>query len=263
MGRVKKTIVQLTGKFDDKLIVDSAAYGMYVRTLVEEGSKKNEPALKLQYSRTKFLNNLASEVNQIVQTFGSLIKFRNFYTSVLSRFRKEPLNNRFLLLQQLKGMELSERYPRAKFGDCVITGKELKNIFRINLKVETHPYPLEHNADCYYYELLFATWAKGNKKPIGARMASDWILMKDPRPEFDFDFKLPPGTVHWMVCVRQILGVNKTVIENMEAEGLQIMEVGTRDKKDEAILIKRAAEPKNPEPKKAVETLERVKAKKK
>ncbi len=263
MGRVKKTIVQLTGKFDDKLIVDSPVYGMYVRRLVKEGSKKNEPALKLQYRRTKFLNNLASEVNQVVRTFGSLIKFKNFYSSVLSRFRKEPLNNRFLLLQQLKGMELNERYPRAKFGDCVITGKELKNFFRINLKVETHPYPLEHNADCHYYDLLFVTWAKGNKKPIASRMISDWIMIKDPQPEFDFDFKLPPGTVHWMVCLRQILGVNKRVIENMEAEGLQIMEIGTRDKKDEAILIKRAAEAKKPEEKKAVEKIERVKAKKK
>ena len=263
MGRVKKTIVQLTGKFEDKLIVDSPTYGTYVRSLVKEGSKKNEPALKLQYRRTKFLNNLASEVNQVVRTFGSLIKFYNFYTAVLSRFRKEPLNNRFLLLQQLKGMELSERYRRAKFGDCVVTGKELKNAFRINLKVETHPYPLEHDADSHYYDLLFVTWAKGNKKPVASRMISDWIFIKDPLPEFDFDFKLPPGTVHWMVCVRQILGVNRIVIENMEAEGLQIMEVGTRDKKDEAILKKRAAETKQPEEKKAVEKIERVKAKKK
>src|SRR5687767_2252765 len=108
MSRVKKTIVQITGKFEDRLIVDSTAYGIYARKLVKKGSKKNEPALKLQYRRTKFLNNLASEVNQVVTTFGSLIKFNNFYTSVLSRFRKEPLNNRFLLLQQLKGMELSE-----------------------------------------------------------------------------------------------------------------------------------------------------------
>lgn len=125
-------------------------------------------------------------------------------------------------------MEVNDDYPRAKFGDCIITGRELKNVFRIHLDSEKHPYPGEYGANCYYYELILVIWPKGKKGPTALRQASDWISFKDKTPALDFDFKLPQDAIHWMVCLRQYLGVNRKKIEAMVADGMQIMEVGTR-----------------------------------
>ena len=45
--------------------VDSRRYPRQVRQAVSPGTKKNEPALKEEYTRTAYLNQLASEVNSI------------------------------------------------------------------------------------------------------------------------------------------------------------------------------------------------------
>jgi hypothetical protein len=59
--------------------IDSKRYPRHVRKPVSPGTKSNEPALKEQYTRTKYLNQLASEVNNIVQRNSDNLKSSTFY----------------------------------------------------------------------------------------------------------------------------------------------------------------------------------------
>ena len=93
MAKLKPSLIKISGKHGDDVYVDSRQYGPHVRKPVPAGSKRNEPALKEQYKRTRYLNRLASEVNSIVERTSDNLKAKKFYAELQRRFRKEPLNN--------------------------------------------------------------------------------------------------------------------------------------------------------------------------
>ncbi len=111
MARIRPGIVKVEGKVGDNILLRGGRYGPHMRKAVKPGTKRDEPALKKEYSRTGFLNNLASEINTAIKEHCAMLKSGRFYEMLLSRFRKEPLNNRLLLLQTLKGVEVNPVYP--------------------------------------------------------------------------------------------------------------------------------------------------------
>ena len=120
MARLKPSFIKLSGKHGEDVHVDSNRYPRHLRKPASPGTKRNEPALKEQYTRTKYLNKLASEVNRMVQRCSDHLKPSTFYESLHRCFRKEPLNNRFLLLLQLRGMEVNPAYPLSKLGTQLV-----------------------------------------------------------------------------------------------------------------------------------------------
>lgn len=99
----QKSILPISGKLGETVFVDGKQ-GSSVRAAPEAGSKKDEPALKEQYSRTRYLNRLAGGINSVVDKYAGNLKVSNFYNLLNKHFRKEPLDNRFLLLKQVEGM---------------------------------------------------------------------------------------------------------------------------------------------------------------
>lgn len=63
--------------------------------------------------------------------------------------------------------------------------------------------------------------------------------MNEELPAFEFVFPKSMKPVHWLLCVRVILGNNKRRVEAFVGEGMQIPDVGTFDKKDAIILAER------------------------
>jgi hypothetical protein len=222
MAKLKPSIVEISGKLNDLVHVDSRTNGRYVRKVVAKGSKRKEPALHAQYSRTKFLNDVASDVNTIIKDNSGNLKPSSFYTSLQSRFRKEPLNNRFLLLRQLVGMEINSVYKLEKLIRYNLSVQSLKDKIMVNLQVTANPGPGKHKADCCCYEVL-----------------SDWMYMKDGRPEFDFEFPREFVLMHWMACVRVILGVKGTELGMMVGQGMVVAAVGSEVKADWEVVNQR------------------------
>jgi hypothetical protein len=267
MAKIKPGIISIDGKFGDNVVIDSRRYGKHMRKAPAAGSKKEEEALKEQYSRTASLNKLASELNKIIKAHCPEIRNSRFYEQLQSRFRKEPLNNRFLLLTQLKGMNINPNYPLTKLGSQTITVTASKNKLSVNLKVELHPEPGSHRANCYYYEVLLLSWDKIKKPARYNRQFSEWVHLEKDKPEFEFEFERTAGTKNWLLCLRQRLGVNEQLISAMVTDGMQIIGAGTFDKKEEALLIQRQEEEEKKEEmksvgRKVVENVVRVKAKK-
>lgn len=266
MPKIKSTNFKISGKQGEEVFVNSKAYGQHLRKAPAAGSRREEPAFKEQFTRTRVLNKLASEINKAITAYYSRFKRPDLYQRIQQRFRREPEDNRFLLLQQLRGMEINEGYPLSALGQCYVLTAAAKTTINCNLHTIAHPPPGKHRANCYYNELMLVTWTTTNKPPTVTRQLSDWVAMNKDLPEFEFSFPRPAGTLHWLLCLRQCLGDNERETDTRATEGIQIIEAGSFDKKEQALLLARAAAKEEkrkkerlPKPK---EEVVRVKAKK-
>ncbi|MGB8191997.1 MAG: hypothetical protein WCF67_08765 [Chitinophagaceae bacterium] len=262
MAKIKPSIIEYSGKVGDVVHIHGRRYEAHTRKPVKKGVKKNEPVLKHNYARTKYLNTLASEINTIITDSCGTFKPSSFYQVLQARFRKEPLNNRLLLLMQLKRMEINVDYPMSKLGRQVADVRIVKNKIVVDVQVKSYPSPGKHKADCYYYEVLLITWNKNNKVAYD-RQLSDWIYIDKGKPEFVFEFPKTATTTQWLLCLRQRLGVGERSLDVLVADGMQVVEVGSLDKKDVEMLKKREGESGKVVERKVVkkEEVVRVKAK--
>jgi hypothetical protein len=171
-----------------------------------------------------------------------------------------------MLLRQLDAIEVNPGYPSKELGGCVATVTGLKNKLVATLTLTSHANRGDYNANCYYYDVILVTWPKNDKAPRHSNAYSEWIKLSDGLNEYEFEFPKPPGTVHWLLCLRQRLGVNETEVEAFVAESMHIAGVGTFDKKDQQLLNKRKKEEEKERKsrvKKPVEKIVRVGPKKK
>lgn len=219
--------------------------------------------LQQNYQRTAFLNALASELNAVIGLYSKELKRSGFYHELLRRFRREPLNDRLLLLWQLRGMDINARYKLNKLGSHAFTVTEQKQQVLVNLQVLLHPKRGVHRADCHCYEIIVLTWTKNNQPATHNRQYSEWIDIKGEYPEFDFLFPKPAGTTHWLLCIKQQLGKEEQPVRAFVATGMQIAAIGSFDKKEQALLDEKLAPKKTAQGDggKKVKDVVRVKAK--
>ena len=241
MAKIKRSNINISGKIGD-LVYAEGKYGRTVRKAPKPGSRKRDIALQMQNTRTKFLNGLAGELNRHFSIYHGRLKSADFYIRLQQCFRKEPIDNRFLLLLRLKGLEINNGYPLVKLGYSKLSIKGMASRINVNLKVEHHPNEGRYHANCYYNELFLLSWDKSKTPATVQQQFSEWIYCDAGKPEFEFAFPKPAGTTHWLLCLRQCLGVNETELPSLKGEGMQIVEVGTFDKKELALWEKQIAE---------------------
>lgn len=238
-----KSNPKLSGQVGDKVYKDGK-YGAVVQRMPKGGGSKPGSRSREQNIRTAYLNELASDVNTIIGKYADTFREGGFYQSMQSRFRSEKLNNRFLLLKKLEGLEINSSYPLAKLGKARVTVTARGRKMTVSQDVIYHPSASikGHKADCYSYELLLLIWVKDEASALPMTKESAWIRLDDEVPFFKYQFDLPKNTMEWLVCVRQILGVDEERIEAFVAEGMQIVLVGTSNKKDLALYEQKKKE---------------------
>lgn len=238
-GKIKPSLITLSGKHREDVHVDSSRYPTHIRKTVRPGTKKHEPGFMKEYTRTAYLNQLASEVNNIISANSDGIRPRSFYEELHRRFRREPLDNRFLLLLQLKGMEVNPGYPLGKLGTQDISVSVLKKTIEVNVRIKNHPPTGKHDANCYEVQAMMITWGKRVSHEV---QLSEWLDMGPRYADLYFDFHAKPNTEHWLLCLLIRLGINKKPITVMAATGMQIIEAGSFVKEDMEIFEKRQKE---------------------
>ncbi|MCG2617842.1 hypothetical protein LZZ85_26310 [Terrimonas sp. NA20] len=240
-----KSIHPISGKLRENVYVDSKD-GYIVRSAPKKRGrkKKMQPAFDSQANRAEYINGLAGELNSKIKGFSSNFKQTNFYRLLLKRFRREPLNNRYILLKQLERMEVNERYPLHKLGGARLKVTPKASKIEITVAVDYHPPSsvAKRTVNCYEYQVLLLCWVKGSDEPLPEVKYGEWRFLKDKLPVFDFLFKRPAGTVEWLVCLRQRLGFNEEAIPNFRGEGMQIVLAGSFEDKDLKLWEKRQKE---------------------
>jgi hypothetical protein len=238
-----KSIMPVSGKIGEVVYVDGKD-GAIARKAPKPHRKKEQPAFDQQSSRTAYLNKLAGELNRIIDAYSGKLKQSDFYRALQKRFRKEPLDNRFLLLKQLEKMEVNERYQLTKLGGAQLTVTDSRTKIIVTLTADYHPAASlgKHKVNCYAYEVSLLCWEEGSGTLLPTRQYGAWISLKDELPEFDFEFKRPAKTREWLVCLRLQVGFNEEPIDVFSAEGMQLVLAGSFEKKDLALWEKKQEE---------------------
>jgi hypothetical protein len=237
MAKLNGGLFPIRGKINGKVFVHVPGGTSYVRDVVEPGTKKDEPALKEHYVRTPFLNQLAAGISNTLKFESDGNWHGGFYSRLLSRFRKHPSDNRFLLLSSLKGMNIHPIYIFDKLGgDQKVTVKATSRKFTVSVKVKFQPM-VNDKQNCYCYQFVLITWNDSDEPPTFSRKYSEWIYPEKPKTELDFSFKREEGVVHWMLCQMKQMGWNEKPV-SVKKQGMRIAEVGTFNKKDMTLLKK-------------------------
>ena len=87
------------GTLGDKVYVDSSTYPYHwrKRPLTAKASLR---ALKQENKRAGFINKVAGDLNAVMKLHMAGFKGRDFYHRLLKKFRRESIDNRYLLLRQ-------------------------------------------------------------------------------------------------------------------------------------------------------------------
>jgi hypothetical protein len=221
---------------EDRIVVKRGKYKKHTRGRSKVRSAKRKAVLKKHSSRNKPLNQLGSELNTIVQQYAAKIKGAEFYHEMQRCFRRTPSNNRFLLLSQLKGLDVNIRYPLNKLGYCTTAVQTTGNTMRVLLKSIADGEPMGHTADCYCFKVLLVYWDGVNRPPKSLQVESKWIPINGKDVVTEYLFKNIKGAVHWVLFVRQWLGAGEKWLDLKIADAMRIMEVGSFDKKDIKLL---------------------------
>jgi hypothetical protein len=265
LGKVKKDIINVRGKFGDHSIVERRRQDPFIRKNVKAGSKKKEAALQKQYTRTSSLNEFASSFKILMHSAYEPFPSSDLYQKTLSRLRLAKSDSRIGLLYSLKGLELSREYPFNRFQKPKLTITELEKDLRVNLEIEIHPYNRKlWKCKSYYYEMMLLQWKGGSDRPTITRQATDWVNRKGPRPEFEIDFPVTRNTSEWMLIIGINFGENNVIDERFPSLGIKVIEVGSYDDADKEWLeIRKAEEAMANLPERSVkgEEIVRVKAK--
>jgi hypothetical protein len=219
-------IIKLSGKLGDNVYVHTKKKTIVRRAPVRL-IHKNEVVFRMQYGRTALLNKLAGGLNRVFkQSYGVLVR-GDLYHRMQKQFRKEPLDDRCLLLMQLPGMELHPNYPMSKLGDCRVTTALKGKKFIVTLSIRAHPNVLLP-INCYYYELALISWNDSDNSPAIQQQYSEWIKINSAMDEFEFIFPIA-GARQWLLCLRQSPGVNETETVTLPGKGMQMLYAGTFD----------------------------------
>jgi hypothetical protein len=246
MAKASGPIVKLQGKIGDRVFIDSPKNGYHSREYVEPDPSNNSPEFNHNTQRTASMNDLASGLNSVVNHYCDNFKSKDFYESLKKRLWKEKLDNRYLLLLQLRRMDIHPSYPFDRLGGCRTTVTATRSRITVDMVTTSHPQRGQYQATDYYYEVILMLWSKNssNKEIVHSRQRTETISLDRDNmlPEFEFQFTRPAGTVHWLLCLRQQLLVDDKNVEAFVGEAMQIIDAGTFDKKDEELLAKREAD---------------------
>jgi hypothetical protein len=227
--------MKASGKLGDKVYVKTKT-GTYIRSAPREGSKKDEPALKKQYSGTIFFNGVASQIRKALITHVKNFVDSKLYHRLLKIIRcvEEHQQKRWLLIRELVDMEVTPAYPFTRFDRIHWRVEPRKGELLVHLDVTQHPDKnvSVHEADSYYYELLVLVWNKSAEPPVVIINETDWIAIDGGLPAFDIPLRMPPGARHWLLFMHGRLAIKGQCLDIRAAEGMRCVEAGSYDKKE-------------------------------
>jgi hypothetical protein len=226
------------GTLGDKVFVDSATYPYHWRKR-PLSAKASLRALNPENKRAAFINKLASELNSIMRVHMGSFKGKDFYHRLLKKFRRESIDNRYLLLRQVEKMHIDKEYPKTEFGTFDYAVKAADKEISVDINTTGHftaSYAGENT--CYRYEVLLITWSR-KKAPYHSRQACEWIDVPGPLPpKLTFTFSLPSPVSQWLLCVGHRSGKDHVLDPTEENRSMRILEAGSFEGKDLEVVSK-------------------------
>ena len=255
MPKTAKSNPKYKGKVGDVVHVDSNTYGHHVRKVPTPGARKNDSALKVQQLRNKQLNGMAGMIKEVIKAGYPNLFRTDLYHRIVKLIKREPGTSRSFVLLRLIGMEINVDYKLDGASRMTFTVKKTKQAVVVHLTINEPFCGKNVDGNCYKNDLILFTWGGNDKPATVTRKDTEWIYPGDTNDEvYTATFKFPctAGTVHWLLALRQKLGVdgneNAGKVDTFRAEGAQFIGSGSFKKEEQALLDKRRAEIKKEGP---------------
>ncbi len=225
-----KSLLQLSGRIGDFDFVNSKSYGPYVRARRGTYTPVTiNDTLKINARRSAKLNQLASPLYRLFTDVASGCRDNRLWPRMLSRFKSCSSDNTVLLLQQLAGLNMHDGYPIGKIWSLPtysirFTGTELL------LDIADAPKPrfssLSTKANSFRYSISAFFLPVKKETWIMDETCTDWLSFSDTDTAYQFSFAVPKGKGGYVLCIKLDGGLNKRIIENMDAQRMMVLTAG-------------------------------------
>jgi len=239
----------LRGKLGDNVFTNGSLTGPRVRRAPKPSAKPKSPEFIYNKERIHKLSKLASGINNVLKNYHPDLRSKRFYSNMMKRFTKQVTENRFLILESIKGMDINPVYPYSRMGTAHVNIEIKKKKLIVSLRTTMHAKikTMEEIED-YSYSLLLLTWGRKPFEVGHQQQYSDWIARdEEGHHEFSFEFDMPRSTIHWMLCLHQTMGFGSDDEVPVAYQAMTIHEVGSLLPEDLAIIEERKL-PKQIEP---------------
>lgn len=255
MPKIAKTDPKYKGKVGTVVHVDSRTYGHHVRRAPRPMAGKVELALRVEHLRNTALNGMAGMIKNVISAgYPELFK-TTLYHRIVKLVKKEPGESRSFALLRLRGMEINEDYKLNGEGRINFSVKKIKQTVVVDLDFLEPFTGKKVEGNCYKNDLILFTWTSADKPPTIIRKDTEWIYPdKEGIKQYSaaIDFPCPRGTIHWLLALRQKLGINgnenAAAVDTFRAEGAQFIGSGSFNKKEQTLLEKRHEEIRHESP---------------
>ena len=240
MAKIKKTIIQVSGKLDGVEHVQSNRYPPHTRIPREKTSKLQYETLESNFRYNTPVNSLAGDINRYIHDHTPYMHQTDLYSRLLSFFKEYKTDNRYIMLQSIMNMEIKTGYPIEQLGRFQLNVQQEADRIVINLKVMDHPRVYkwdEYNSDCHSFEFILLCWKK-NEKATWHIKGTEWIDSEGPFYRYKIPIDVPAETDHWLLLVRHVAGQDKVPLETIRAERMAFGGCGTYVEADSAAYEK-------------------------
>jgi len=238
MAKLNDNHIKHQGKINDRVHVTNGKYKDHTRNAPSFIGKGSIAAMKGQFSRTEKLNKLGSEINRIIGGYAGRLRSEDFYRRMQSRFRKVQGDNRYVLLTQLKDMEVNEKYSCRELAGNQYEIKASVNEITIDINIAHHYLKHIDGSNCYYLSVVLMAWSPEEYTDVmHFRKKSRWITLKEECPRFIFSFPLDKPVSQWLLCIGQQLGRNNVDDLFLPSKGMKIVQAGTFLQEDLEVRI--------------------------
>jgi hypothetical protein len=228
MAKLAQNHIKHQGKIAGRVHVTDGKYKDHTRNAPSFIGKGSIAAMKGQFSRTETLNKLGSEINKIIAGYAGRLRSEDFYRRMQSRFRKVPGDNRYILLSQLKDLEVNERYNCRELAGYKYEINPAVNEITIDIQIDHHYLKHVDGSNCYYLSVVLLAWSPEEYSNLmHFRKKSRWITVKEECPRFIFSFALDKPVSQWLLCIGQQIGRNNVDDLVLASKGMKIVHAGT------------------------------------
>ncbi|HMJ47009.1 MAG TPA: hypothetical protein VK498_06740 [Ferruginibacter sp.] len=245
MAKSVSAVTKYSGKLGDVVHVQTAN-GEFVRKAPSRNSGRDNPEFKEQAKITAFLNQIASEINTAAIRAGEHYKNKQFYRTIQKKIRNNFIENRFVLLHRLKGIQIAKQ-PLDVVCSYELITQTNPPYFDIELRLNRPPHFYKYEPDCFFFGVTLVTWSKLTDPVKIEQKRTEWRSTDAALPVFDFRFTREPETINWMIIVRLTLGVNNEDLRYWDTTMAQIADVGTFDENELKLLREHEASLKEQE----------------
>ena len=233
--KMAKSNKKISGKFGNE-VYKAGKNGEYVSKVGKGPSETQLAALEPQKKRMPFINRLSSQLNRSVEYYDEPIAQSRLFHRLNILFFNQDENDTLLMLENIRGLEVSKKYKLERFNrPPAVTIAHKNGQAVVELTAVMHPVE-RRMFNCYYFHVILVYWLDKDNDCVHAGKKTSWISQSDELLTFDINFPVPDEAKEYVLFVRQVRGKDKKEEGLLPERGMMLVSVGSFDEEGQKKL---------------------------